>query len=226
MKKLILLLLFLFSLGAQSQEVSLLQFEDDTDLDETHVENKTSPQPEYLKSIDGLSGRKLAKYIREKGVTEKLIRKGDEYFDKMWYAEAAKIYDIVLEKSEAKHTLKLLSRAGDSHYYSGNLEKSFKWYNELYQTYSDEISEDTFFKYTQTLKGTGKYRRAAALTKLFRQKRNEPIEEFKNIRPIIWKGATSVKIKNLAINSRYSDFSPMFHKDSEVLPLTSRIVHA
>lgn len=217
MKRLILPLILLLSIGMKSQEVSLLHF--DGEISDNSKQNRTeSTAPdESLKHLDGLSDKKLSQYVRKEGITERLIEKGDAYFDKMWYAEAARIYDIVLEKSEAKHTLELLSKAGDSHYYSGNMEKSYKWYNELYQLYTDDIPEETFFKYTQTLKGTGKYRRAAALTKLFRQKRDEPLNELETVRPLTWKGATSVKIKNMEINSKYSDFSPMFHNGSEIV---------
>lgn len=217
MKKLILLILFPFALGVQAQEVSLLQYNDSNTGEISYGSAKKLPEPDFAKSLDRMSDRKLTKYVRESGVAEKLVEKGDEYFDLMWYAEAARLYDIVLEKSEVPHSLRLLSRAGDSHYYSGNIEKSYQWYNELYQKYTDEIPEDTFFKYTQTLKGTGKYRRAAAITQIFRQKRNEPLKELEDVRPVTWKGASSVKIKNLAINSIYSDFSPMFHNDSEVV---------
>jgi len=171
----------------------------------------------FVNHLDGLSDKKLARYLKKEGAAEKLIEKGEEYFDKMWYAESARIFDIVLEKTEAKHTLPLLSKAGDSHYYIGNLEKSYKWYNEIYQRYENQMQEETFFKYTQTLKGTGKYRRAAALTKILRQKRDEPLNELKKIDNNTWKGAYTVKIKNLGINSPYSDFSPMFHNGSDIV---------
>ncbi|MCB0372603.1 MAG: OmpA family protein [Muricauda sp.] len=217
MKRLFLFLFLLFSLGIWSQEVSLLQYDKENTRSSSDSRPRNSSTSEDFAGLDRLSDRKLTKFVRKSGVAEKLVEKGDEYFNKMWYAEAARIYDIVLEKSEVKHSLGLLSKAGDSHYYSGNLEKSYQWYNELYQLYTDEIPEETFFKYTQTLKGTGKYRRAAALTKLFRQKRDEPLMELKNLGPATWKGVTAVEVKNLDINSKFSDFSPMFYKDSEVV---------
>ena len=217
MKKPILLFFMLLTLGIQSQEISLLQFDDESSSAIYQSDPATGSQSDFIKHLDGLSDRKLAQYVRKKGIAAKLIQKGDEYFDKMWYAEAARIYDIVLEKSDEKHTFELLGKAGDSHYYSGNLEKSYKWYNELYQTFPDQLSEDRFFKYTHTLKGTGKYRRAAQLTKLFRQKRDEPLNELENMAPVTWKKTAFVEIKNLAINSKYSDFAPMFHKEHEVV---------
>lgn len=223
MKKLILPFLFIITLGVKSQEISLLQFDGDSVSTSENGDDWSSPdKTNGINHLENLDRKQLAKFIRKKGTTAKLIKKGDEYFEKMWYAEAARLYDIVLEKSEEEHTYKLLSRAGDSHYYSGNLEKSYKWYNELYERYPDEITEDRFFKYTHSLKGLGKYRRAAKLTKLFRQKRKEPLNELEKTVPNTWKGAASVEIKNLSINSKYSDFAPMFHKDTDVVFASAR----
>ncbi|MDP5061487.1 MAG: SPOR domain-containing protein, partial [Maribacter sp.] len=46
-------------------------------------------------------------------VKSKLIKRADEYFDKMWYAEAAKIYEQVLSKGEKAYTYDVLKKAGD-----------------------------------------------------------------------------------------------------------------
>ncbi|RDY59819.1 OmpA family protein [Flagellimonas nanhaiensis] len=217
MKRLILISLLLISLGIKSQEVTLLDFSDDeTHLTSSNDEGGTAVNNSYIKHLEGLSNRKLMQYVRKKGVTAKLIRMADEYFDKMWYAEAARVYDIVLEKTEADHSYRLLSQAGDSHYYSGNLEKSFKWYHELYETYKNEITEDKFFRYAHALKGTGRYRRAAKLTQLFQEKNGVPSNK-RALAGDDWKGPALVEIKNMAINSKYSDFSPMFHKDSSIV---------
>ncbi|MCK0161206.1 OmpA family protein [Allomuricauda sp. F6463D] len=219
MKRLILLFFFSYILGSHAQELVLSDSgaERLPIFSHSEMENDgTASSKSFIKQLEGLNSKKLRKYLSKKGVPQRLIKKGNAYFEKMWYAEAARIFDIVLERTEAKHTLPLLSRAGDSHYYSGNLEKSYKWYNEIYLVYQDEMQDATFFKYTQTLKGTGKYRRAAALTKILRQKRNEPLNDLK-LEEGIWKGATEVQIKNLDINSEYSDFSPMFHQDSDIV---------
>ncbi|MEM9648805.1 MAG: OmpA family protein [Bacteroidota bacterium] len=217
MKRPIIILFLLLAFGLNAQSVSFLQFEDE-ELYEAPNTPKTnySSKTAFIKNLEGLSNRALVKFMGKKGVTEKLIKQANEFYDKMWYAEAARVFDIVLEKSEAQHTMNLLSRAGDSHYYSGNMERAYKWYHELYETFKSEISEDRFFKYTHVLKGTGRYRRAAKLTKLYRQQRDGDLREIGKInaeRDV----PQLVEIKNVAINSKYSDFSPMFHNESEVV---------
>ncbi|RUA16096.1 MAG: cell envelope biogenesis protein OmpA, partial [Flavobacteriia bacterium] len=198
MKRHILLFLLLISLGAMSQETSLM---DDAKKSASTV---AGSQYYYKDSVDP-SGSKTsidtAPNTIEKGVTEKLIAQGNDYYSKMWYAEAARIFDLVLEQHNAEHSLDLLSKAGDSHYYSGNLEKSYKWYHELYGRYAEKVPEDVRFRYDETLKGTG------------RPQGNKPTA---------WKVASLTKIKNLSINSPYSDFAPMFHKNSELVFASAR----
>lgn len=215
MNRLILIFFLLLALGVKSQEVSLLDYpKEGAPSNDTKDQNVEQPSTiGSIEHIDSLSDKNLMQFIKKKGSAEKLIKKGDEYFGLMWYAEAARIYDLVLEKTKAPHTYDLLSRAGDSHYYSGNLEKSYKWYHELYETFSEDITEDSFFKYAHALKGTGRYRRAAKLTELFQQKNGNPSGQPEST----WKGPALVEIKNMAINSKYSDFSPMFHKDSSLV---------
>lgn len=217
MKRQILILFLILASGLKSQEVTLLQFQDEelsfTPPSEQQIEYS---QPVFIKQLENLDRRELTKFVREKGTTAKLIKQANSYFDKMWYAEAARVYDVVLEKSDAERTFKLLSNAGDSHYYTGNLEKSYKWYHELYETFRERITEEKFFKYAHSLKGTGRYRRAAKLTKLFRQKRDEPLYELDKDN-IASNAPALVEIKNMAINSKYSDFSPMFHNESDVV---------
>ncbi|NDV14610.1 OmpA family protein [Muricauda sp. TY007] len=207
MKRLILLLFFLCSFGVFSQEIALSEIDGSSS-----SSNRFAPSENSDSNLANHQGG-----LGDKGKTEKLIALGNDYFDKMWYARAARVFDIVLEKTETEHTSALLWKAGDSHYYTGNLEKAYEWYHELYRQHQEEMHEDAYLKYAQTLKGTGKYRRAATLTKILRQKRDEPLNEVNKIDPRTWEGAYTVKIKNLGINSRYSDFSPMFHNGSDIV---------
>ncbi|AEM70390.1 OmpA/MotB domain protein [Allomuricauda ruestringensis DSM 13258] len=200
-----------------SQELALYEVDGTSSSSNRFAPSTEKNSSSFVKHLDGLSNKKLTRYLKKEGIPKKLIAKDNDYFDKMWYAESAHIFDVVLEKTEAEHTSSLLSKAGDSHYYTGNLEKAYEWYHELYQQYQEEMHEDTYLKYTQTLKGTGKYRKAATLTKILRQKRDEPLNELNKIDPRTWEGVYTVKIKNLGINSRYSDFSPMFHNGSDIV---------
>ncbi|MEM9077475.1 MAG: OmpA family protein [Bacteroidota bacterium] len=213
MRKLFLVIAVAFISGLSAQDISFIQFED------VKEGSGIEANPETL-DLEGVFKASKEEEGLEKdlngGIAERLIKKANGYFDKMWYAEAARIYDIVLEESDQKHSFELLSKAADAHYYSGNMEKSYKWYHELYQDHKQTITEEKFFKYSHSLKATGRYKRAARLTRLFRQKREKTLKVQSRQNPI-WDNSAYVEVKNMSINSKYSDFSPMFHGEGKVV---------
>lgn len=157
---------------------------------------------------------------------EKLIEKADGYFNKMWYAEAAELYELVLEQSE-EPSFEVIKKAGDSHYFNTNMERAYFWYDLLFTSYKDEMSADNLFKYAHALKGAGKYARAKRITRLYKRElqkgeADEPeILDMSDSREALLDNILSteerVAIRNLSINSRYSDFAPMFHNENEVV---------
>ena len=147
MRKLFLVLAVAFISGLNTQEISFTLFEDIEEKPAVDNELETSNVDEVL--VDLRNTESSNKGVKS-GIAERLIKKANGYFDKMWYAEAARIYDIVLEESDQEHTFDLLSKAADAHYYSGNMEKSYKWYHELYQNHKKTITEENFFKYLVT----------------------------------------------------------------------------
>ena len=213
MRKLFLVIAVAFISGLNAQKISSTQFEETEETSGIEVYPETSDIEEISEEVE--ENRSSSRDVKG-GITERLIKKANGYFDKMWYAEAARVYDIVLEESEEEHTFELLSKAADAHYYSGNMEKSYKWYHELYQNHKKTITEENFFKYSHSLKATGRYKRAARITRLFRQKREKTlkVQARKNE---LWDNSAYVELKNMAINSQYSDFSPMFHGDGKVV---------
>ncbi len=156
----------------------------------------------------------------------KLVQKADLYFDKMWYAEAAELYELALEKGETNYSYEIIQKAGDAHYFNTNMGKAYQWYDLLYSRYAEEMSADNLFKYAHSLKGTGKSGRAKRLMRLYNKKLGS--EELAGIddnestpNEIVLDNIMdleqNVEIKNLAINTVYSDFSPMFHDGDKVV---------
>ncbi|NNF18373.1 MAG: OmpA family protein [Flavobacteriaceae bacterium] len=158
--------------------------------------------------------------------TSKLLMKADQYFNKMWYAEAAELYELALEDSE-KHSFKTIERVGDAHYYNTNMERAYYWYDMLYDKYKKEMSTDNIFKYAHSLKGTGKYSRAKRLMRLYNkelekqdQNRNGNIRRETRGEVVldnILNSESLMEVKNLDINSKYSDFSPMRYGEDQLL---------
>ncbi len=178
---------------------------------------------------DGMESSVPAYSIKEGDIKSKLIQKADHYFDKMWYAEAADLYEQALLKGDKYYTKDIIQKVADAHYYNTNMEKAYEWYNILYESYGKELSADNIFKYAHALKGTGKYGRSKRLMRLY----NKKVENGRSSigdKPLpneivldnILATTDNFNIKNLAINSEYSEFSPMFLDSSQIVFASSQ----
>ncbi len=154
------------------------------------------------------------------------LKKADTYFDKMWYAEAASLYEQVLKKGDKNYSYDIIQKTADSYYFNSNMEKAYKWYTVLYEKYGKEMSADNIFKYAHSLKGTGKYARSKKLMRLYQKKTEgvemSELEEDKELpNEIVLDEILSYKreldIKNLSINTAYSDFSPMYLDSTQIV---------
>lgn len=161
-----------------------------------------------------------------KGNTARLIKKADGYFNKMWYAEAAELYEEAIKKEANNFSLEILQKAGDAYYYNTNMAKAYYYYNIIFERYEEEVSPDQIFKYAHTLKGNGKYAKSKRMMRLYNKEvkkknvgygpdinadRNEAILDN------ILNTELKYGLKNLAINTKYSEFSPMFYNDDEIV---------
>ncbi|WP_282053989.1 OmpA family protein [Maribacter luteus] len=158
----------------------------------------------------------------------KLIQKADSYFDKMWYAEAAELYEKALSKDEKNYSFDVIQKVGDAHYFNTDMEKAYHWYNILYEKYGKQMSADNIFKYAHSLKGTGKYARSKRLMRLYNRKIKDPNA---SITDALSKKALpnevkldqltnkiqNIDIHNLTINSKYSEFGPMYYNEDQIV---------
>ncbi|NNE78476.1 MAG: cell envelope biogenesis protein OmpA, partial [Pricia sp.] len=157
-----------------------------------------------------------------------LIQRADSYFNKMWYAEAAELYGEALKKDKKNYTYEIIQKTADAYYFNTNMEKAYEWYHVLYENFNDELSADNIFRYAHALKGTGKYARAKRLMRLYNRKtkngtlaRVEVTKDSPNRNEVvldnILHSESDYEIKNMGINTEYSDFSPMFLDSSQVV---------
>ena len=156
----------------------------------------------------------------------RLINKADQYFDKMWYAEAAELYEEALKKDSNNYSLEILQKAGDSHYYNTNMERAYYYYNIIFERYEEEVSPDQIFKYAHTLKGTGKYSKSKRMMRLYDKevqkgnvgsKMDFNASQKEAVLDNILNMELKFGLKNLAVNTKYSEFSPMFYNDDEIV---------
>jgi outer membrane protein OmpA-like peptidoglycan-associated protein len=159
-------------------------------------------------------------------------KKADKLFDRMWYKEASVLYELEINKIERKNKtsfenidstyVRLLKRAGDSYFFNTDMENAYVWYDKLISEYYTDVEPEYLFRYSHALEGIGKYREAKRWMKEF-AKRTEnkddrspllnqkglTVEDVLNIEP-------RFILKNLSINTKYSDFGPMYYKNQLV----------
>jgi outer membrane protein OmpA-like peptidoglycan-associated protein len=231
--------------GKYTEDVWILEIENNTpiqratsvqnpafekDLKERNKSAVTNVSYDILKESE--ESRTSGFKISETSNKSKLIKKADFYFDKMWYAEAAQLYEQALAKGEENYSFDVIQKAADSHYFNTNMERAYEWYNILYENYGKEMSTENIFKYAHSLKGTGKYARSKRLMRLYNKKMKKgdfgSLNDVENptsnemVLDNILSAKNNFELKNLAINSEYSEFSPMFLDSNQVVYASSK----
>ncbi len=218
-------ILFVTSLSLQGQDFQ----EEQVDTDAKKIVSAENLRGEdTLSSIENSPVNKKAKKENQ----SKLIQKADYYFDKMWYAEAAKYYEMALDRYPNDLSFKIIEKAGDSHYFNTNMERAYHWYNMLYEDYEDEMTSNNYFKYAHALKGNGKYALSKRVMRIYqRQIEKEDVENKKTSSYLdeqekkldnILSLKPEMEIKNLAINSEFSEFSPVYVDSIQLVYASSK----
>jgi len=159
-------------------------------------------------------------------------KKADKLFDRMWYKEAASLYESELKSVNKKNKtfkthdraeyVELLKRAGDAYFFNTDMKNAYRFYDELVSTFYTDIDAEYIFRYAHSLEGIGKYREAKRWMKEFssrteakddRSKRlNQKelkIEDVLDIQP-------GFLLKNVSVNTKYSDFGAMYYREKLV----------
>ena len=142
-----------------------------------------------------------------------LISKADKEYDGYAYIDAIKTYERILEKGYKSDDL--LQKLANSYYFNGDLEKSAKWYGELF-VLNNEIAPEYYYRYAQSLKAIKEYDKAAVMIVKFNQKNGNDLRaklaaEQKDYLAVIKKNSGRYTIENAGVNSKYSDYGTSFY---------------
>jgi outer membrane protein OmpA-like peptidoglycan-associated protein len=150
--------------------------------------------------------------------------KADKLFKSMWYKEAAVLYERELKKLNKKEVrnsdyLEVLKKAGDSYFFNTDMKNANRIYKHLVANDYSSIAPEYIFRYAHSLEGIGKYKEAKRWMKEFSKRtkkvddrsekynqENQTIEDILDMEP-------QFILNNLSINTKYSDFGPMYYKD-------------
>lgn len=147
-----------------------------------------------------------------------LISKADKEYDGYAYIDAIKTYERILEKGYKSDDL--LQKLANSYYFNGDLEKSAKWYGELFML-NNEIAPEYYYRYAQSLKAIKEYDKADVMIVKFNQKNGNDLRaklaaEQKDYLAVIKKNSGRYTIENAGINSKYSDYGTSFYGNKVV----------
>lgn len=187
-----------------------------TPIEDEQLEAPNIPSLNAVSSGDSILPEQV---VRKNHLNKILLKRADAYFDKLWYAEAAKTYDQLLKNKENLAPFAVLHRAGDAHYFSGAIEKAHYWYEKLYAKSNARLSDEDMFKYIHSLKGTGRHEKARRLVNVLQFGREDATDQQKrkSIDSLALEKTKEVALENLKINSKYSDFSPTYYDKSSLV---------
>ena len=141
----------------------------------------------------------------------------DNFFRDYNYEKAAELYKEALKKEDS--TLHILSRLGDCYFNVSKIDQAALWYNKAINKYP-EIDSEYIYKYIQTLRNQKKYEEANAYLKQFnaKNKKDKRIKDIDNFNLDTYNSLTNtekvyVNVKNIPLNTKYSDFGGYAFKD-------------
>ena len=141
----------------------------------------------------------------------------DKFFKNYNYIKASELYKEALDEGDDSNHI--LSRLGDCYYNNSKSEEAVYWYGKATEKY--DIDSEHLYRYIQSLKSIGKYDEADSWTKKFIEIQNGDSRikdySFNNLQKHealnALNEALAFTIKNLPINSKYSDFGSYIHND-------------
>jgi outer membrane protein OmpA-like peptidoglycan-associated protein len=159
--------------------------------------------------------------IKEPKKTKML--KGEKDYDKFAYIDAAKTYERIANKGYK--SVDLFQKLGNSYYYNAQLPQANKWYSQLFDL-NQEVEPEYYYRYSQTLKSVGDYKKADMMLAEFNKKsgndlRAQLYENSKDYLKTIKANSGRYKVQNTGINSKYSDYGSII-LDNKLIFASSR----
>jgi outer membrane protein OmpA-like peptidoglycan-associated protein len=125
-------------------------------------------------------------------------------FEKQDYQIAAASYERLVQKGDS--SVEVLFKLGDAYYYN--------WYVKSYAK-NKQLTANQFHRFIQTLKSVGNKEESNRVMVAFTQAFPQDIRVKNNVTSEkYFQNPLQVSIKNLAINSAYSDYGASIYKDS------------
>lgn len=146
---------------------------------------------------------------------ERAANRAEKKYDKYAYVDAIETYERIANKGFKNQ--EILQNLGNAYYFNAKLEEASKWYGELFGLTQD-LEPEYYFRYAQSLKAVGDYKKADDMMTKFHQKnqsdsRGVLAKNQRNYLEEIKKNSGRHQIEEAGINSVYSDYGSAFYGD-------------
>jgi outer membrane protein OmpA-like peptidoglycan-associated protein len=134
------------------------------------------------------------------------------------YIDAIKTYERIANKGYK--SVELFERLGNAYYFNGQLAAANKWYTEL-MALNQTTDAEYFYRYSQTLKSVGDYRKSDSMLAKFNEKsgndeRSKLFQNEKDYLATIKENSGRYKVQNLKINSANMDYGSTIYNNQLV----------
>ncbi len=147
----------------------------------------------------------------QKGIAKSVKKE----YDNLSYVKTTE--KLLKAANEGNRSPDLLQSLANSFYFNGKMEEASKWYGELMDLNVDGLDPENYFRYSQALKGTGDYAKADKVLREFIALRPEDSRSklfHVDYLKIIEKRSDDFEMKNLEINTPFSDFGTSIYQNN------------
>ena len=144
---------------------------------------------------------------------ERRLNKAEESYKQYSFKPAIDIYEKLRERGYVDADL--LKRLGNSYYYNADYDKAAKVYQELMDKYDTTMGPDYYFRFAQSLKTIGSFKKASNILEKFQEqaanaglKADVEVDFMQKIED----NSGRYQIKSFEYNSVYADFAPSFYE--------------
>jgi outer membrane protein OmpA-like peptidoglycan-associated protein len=151
------------------------------------------------------------------------LRAANKQFEDLSYVNAVRTYEDFLntdKKREAAETREALIKLGYSYRKLQDTRNAERIYEKLIKTYPD-LDSEIYLYYAQSLATNGKYRDSQKMYSKYGEKQGQDLRGKRFTVSYMdmsryYQDSASYQLRNLPINSRQADFSPMYYKNGIV----------
>ena len=146
------------------------------------------------------------------------LKKANSNYENFQYEDAIVTYEKLAKKGYK--SVELFSKLGDSYYFQSKLKEANKWYNDLFSL-KKKLNSEYYFRYAQTLKAVGNYKKADEMMEKFNQVNTSDMRAILSKAQLdyleaIKNNSGRYTVQNAGINSEFSDYGASFYKNTLV----------